>query len=319
MKKLFFLTISLVLAVSAIAFTFSACGTEEGLKPVETISFTDSLGRKIELTNKPERVAALLGSFADVWILSGGDICASTDDAWEDFELELPNAQNIGGSHSVNLEMLLSAKPDFVIASSSTSSNVEMKDVLENAGIKVAYFDVDNFDDYLSMLDICTNITGRKDLYKENGLDIKEKIDKIKAECVSKNIPDKKRSVLLLRAASGSVKVKNSKGTILGEMLADLGCINIADNDDSLLENLNIENIIKEEPYRVFVVTMGNDTQKALDNVEKMMKENPAWGTLDAIKNDRYYVMERKLFNNKPNADWAESYEKLKDILLDEK
>lgn len=319
MKKLFFLTISLVLAVSAIAFTFSACGTEEGLKPVETISFTDSLGRKIELTNKPERVAALLGSFADVWILSGGDICASTDDAWEDFELELPNAQNIGGSHSVNLEMLLSAKPDFVIASSSTSSNVEMKDVLENAGIKVAYFDVDNFYDYLSMLDICTNITGRKDLYKENGLDIKEKIDKIKAECVSKNIPDKKRSVLLLRASSGSVKVKNSKGTILGEMLADLGCINIADNDDSLLENLNIENIIKEDPYRVFVVTMGNDTKKAMDNVEKMMKENPAWGTLDAIKNDRYYVMERKLFNNKPNADWAESYEKLKDILLDEK
>ena len=318
MKKLFLITISLVLAVSAIAFTFSACNTEESSEAVETISFTDALGRKIELKNKPERVAALLGSFADVWMLSGGEICATTDDAWEDFELELPNAQNIGGSHSVNLEMLLSAKPDFVIASSSTSSNVEMKDVLENAGIKVAYFDVDNFYDYLSMLDICTNITGRKDLYKENGLDIKEKIDKIKAECVSKNIPDKKRSVLLLRASSG-VKVKNSKGTILGEMLADLGCINIADNDDSLLENLNIENIIKEDPYRVFVVTMGNDTKKAMDNVEKMMKENPAWGTLEAIKNDRYYVMERKLFNNKPNADWAESYEKLKEILLDEK
>ena len=34
------------------------------------------------------------------------------------------------------------------------------------------YFDVDNFDDYLKMLDICTDITGRKDLYDKTASEL---------------------------------------------------------------------------------------------------------------------------------------------------
>ena len=232
--------------------------------------------------------------------------------------MDIPDAVNIGGAHSPNLELLLSAEPDFVIASASTASNVEMKEVLENIGIVVAYFDVDNFEDYLSMLDICTDITGRKDLFELNGLKIKEQIDLIKAEFKKANLPENERSVLLLRAASGFVKAKGSTGTILGEMLSDLGCINIADSDSSLLEALSVESVIRQEPYRIFVVTMGDDTEKALDNFSRMMEENPAWGTLSAVIEGRVHIMDRKLFNIKPNAKWAESYEKLSKILLGE-
>ena len=265
---------------------------------------------------EPQRVAALIGSFADVWVLSGGSICATAEDAWDDFDLELPDAVNIGGAHSPNLELLLAADPDLVIASASTSSNVEMREVLEAAGITVAYFDVDNFDDYLAMLDICTDITGRKDLYEKNGLMIQSQIEVVKTEVAASSLSDHERTVLLLRAHSGSVKAKGSEGTILGEMLADLGCINIADSDTSLLEALSVESVIRQEPYRIFVVTMGDDTEKAIDNLNRLMDENPAWGSLRAVTEGRLHVMDRKLFNIKPNAGWAESYEKLSEIIL---
>ena len=65
-------------------------------------------------------------------------------------------------------------------------------------------------------------------------------------------------------------------------------------------------------------MTMGNDTQKAIDNFYQMMGENPAWETLEAVADGRVHLMDRKLFNIKPNADWAVSYEKLSDILLAE-
>jgi iron complex transport system substrate-binding protein len=261
-------------------------------------------------------VAALLGSFADIWLLSGGALCAAAEDAWEDFSLELPGAVNIGGAHSPSLEKLLSADPDFVIASASTASHVEMREVLEAAGITVAYFDVDNFDDYLQMLKICTDITGRTDLYQTNGLALQEKILEIRREFAQAGLSDKEKTVLVLRAASGFVKAKGSSGTILGEMLADLGCINIADSDTSLLENLSVESVIRQEPYHIFVVTMGSNPQKATENLEQMFRENPAWGTLDAVMNGRVHLMERTLFNIKPNARWAESYEQLRDIFL---
>ena len=315
MKRLIAVFIALVL------FTFCGCSVKSSDNVFSDmdaqIIFTDALNREIHIEKSPERVAALIGSFADVWQLSGGSVCATAEDAWDDFGLELGDAVNIGGAHSPSVESLLSADPDFVIASASTASNVEMKETLENAGITVAYFDVDCFEDYLSMLDICTDITGRKDLYVQNGTMLQAQIDAIKEECLQANLPENERKILLLRASSGFVKAKGSEGTILGEMLADLGCINIADSDEALLENLSVESVIREEPYRIFVVTMGDDTETAIDNRTRMMDETPAWGSLEAVSENRLHIMDRKLFNIKPNAKWAEAYEQLSAILLE--
>lgn len=307
-KKFFncFLIFAVIISLLAAA---TSCQNQDEQKNKETVSFTDALGRVVEVEKSPKKVAALLGSFADVWVLSGGELCAAAEDAWEDFGLSLNGAVNIGGAHSPSLELLISSDPDFVIASASTASNIEMKDSLEAMGITVAYFDVDNFNDYLNMLDICTDITGRKDLYEQNGIAIKKQIDEIKTQYANSNIPENERKILLLRAASSFVKAKSKSGTILGEMLADIGCINIADSDATLLDNLSVEAIIREEPYHIFVVTMGSDTDAAKKSIENLIKENPAWSTLEAVKSGRLHIMDKKLFNLKPNARWAESYE----------
>ena len=305
------LSLFLVFAIifSALTGCISNTSTPNG------ITFTDALNREVRIDN-PKRVCALIGSFAEVWMLAGGELVGAPEDAWSDFNLNIPNGINIGGAHSPSLELILSASPDFVIASASTASNVSMKDTLTQAGITVAYFDVDNFEDYLNMLDILTDITGRKDLYTKNGLAIKAQIDAIKANIQNSSLTDRERTVLLLRAHSGSVKAKGSTGTILGEMLCDIGCINIADSNTSLLESLSIESIIIQNPYRIFVVTMGDDTQKAIDNLNSMINENPGWRSLDAITQGRLHIMDRRLFNIKPNVRWAQAYEKLSEIFL---
>ena len=307
------------ISILLLCFLLFLCSCTENKDHSEgAVTFTDALGREVSVSEKPKRVAALIGSFADIWMLAGGEICATADDAWEDFGLSLDGAVNVGGAHSPNLELLISSEPEFVIASASTASNVEMKDTLDAMGIPVAYFDVDNFEDYLSMLKICTDITGRKDLYEQNGLAIKRQIDQIKASYQNAEIPAHERKVLLLRAASTFVKAKGSRGTILGEMLADMGCVNIADSDTSLLENLSVEAVIRENPHRIFVVTMGSNDEKAKKTLENMINENPAWRTLEAISADRLHVMDKTLFNLKPNARFAQAYEILADILQDE-
>lgn len=308
MKQNIFSGIIIAVVIIAVMLSSVACAKPTADDSGDAVSFTDALGRSVSVKRNPRRVAALLGSFADVWMLAGGELCAAAEDAWEDFGLALENCTNLGGAHSPSLELLVASDPDLVIASASTASNVEMRGALEAMGITVAYFDVDCFEDYLYMLDICTEITGRRDLYKANGLAIKEDIDRIKAEYAAADIPAEERKILLLRAASSFVKAKGSRGTILGEMLADMGCINIADGDTTLLENLSVEAVIREQPYHVFVVTMGSDTEAAKRSLENMIKDNPAWSTLEAIKDGRLHIMDKRLFNLKPNARWAESY-----------
>lgn len=306
----------LLTALTLLTTVLGGCSDKNESSAVsDTVTFTDALERTVTVKKNPERVAALLGSFADTWVLAGGTLCAAAEDAWDDFNLNLENAVNLGGAHSPSLESLLSADPDFVIASSSTAADVEMKDTLESAGIAVAYFDVDNFYDYLSVLEICTDITGRKDLYEQNGEKVKAEIEKIKKEFNLAKLPEEKRTVLLLRTSASLLKAKGSEGTVLGEMLSELGCINIADSDQTLLENLSVESIIRLEPYRIFAVSMGDDAA-AQKNLSKTMEENPAWGKLNAVAQNRLHIMDRKLFNLKPNANWAKAYEQLVEILL---
>ena len=109
---------------------------------VDTITFTDDLGREITVQT-PKRVAALLGSYAHIWYLAGGTVCASADDAWDDFALPMAeDAVNLGMTKKLSLESLFLADPDFVLASANTKQNVEWMETLEAANITTAYFDV---------------------------------------------------------------------------------------------------------------------------------------------------------------------------------
>ncbi len=315
--KLLFSFLSFFLACFLYMSVLCSCGNGANNDTTADIVFTDALGRTVSLSSPPQKTACLLGSFADVWMLAGGDVCATAEDAWEDFGLDLPNAVNIGGAHSPNTELLLSAAPDFVIASSSTASHVELQPLLDASGITVAYFDVIGFDDYLHMLKTCTDITGRTDLWEQYGERLSMEIASVKQQYANADIPASENSVLLLRASSGFVKAKGSEGTILGEMLADLGCRNIADSDTSLLENLSVEAVIAEEPHHIFVITMGSDTDAAIQSLTELFSQNPAWQSMDAVQNNRIHIMDKSLFHLKPNARWAEAYQTLYEILTD--
>lgn len=276
----------------------------------QRITFTDDLGREVSI-EKPKRVATLIGSFTDIWMLSGGEVVAAANDSWTSLELDLSeDVVNLGSILEPDVEQLIAAEPDFVIASANTDADIALEEPLTQAGIPVAYFSVSNFNDYLRMLSICTSITGREDLYEQNGLAVQKQIEEVKSRIDGSN-----PTVLFLRASGSGVKAKGSQDNVGGEMLADLGCINIADSDESLLDDLSMEAIIVANPDYIFVTTQGEDTDAALANVEELLIGNPAWNSLTAVQEGNYYILEKRLYNLKPNARWGEAYEKLADIL----
>ena len=290
------------------------CGCAPDRDEVTGRYFTDDLGRTV-VVDQPERVACLLGSFADVWYHAGGTIIAAPDDAWVDFVLPMPeDAVNLGNTKDLSLEALLAAEPDFVIGSVNTPEHLQWKDTLEAAGIPVAYFDVSDFEDYLRMLEICTAITDRMDVYVTRGLSLQRKIDECIARAAERGTSPR---VLYLRASATSIRAKNSKGSVLGEMLADLGCINIADTDDTLLENLSVEHILMQDPEFIFIVRLGDDEEAARENAYQFLRDNPALESLTAVQNGKVIFLDKRMYNMKPNNLWAEAYLQLEDILFE--
>ena len=281
-------------------------------------TFTDDLGREVTLEAAPRRVAALTGSYADIWCTAGGrdTLVASASDAWTDFDLGLgKEVANIGGAMGVSVEELLAAAPDLVLASTNIPSNQEMLPALEAAGVDVAFFSVDTFEDYLRMLEVCTGLTGSPEAYQTYGEAVAEEIEAARARAAAALEEQGPEKVLYIRAAASVVKPKGSSGTVLGEMLADLGCINIADQDQSLLEDLSMEAILAADPDKILIVLQGADPEPAKAQLEGEVLSNPAWQQLTAVREGRVYYMDKDLYHLKPNARWGEAYDHLVEIL----
>lgn len=281
------------------------------LESAGEVSITDSNGSQITLDTSAPRVVAAYGSFAEAWLLAGGELCGVTQDALEQRDLGLPeDIAVVGTVKEPNAEEIIALEPDLVLLASDITAQAEIRDVLENAGLACAFFQVDTFADYAFMMEQLCAVTGREDLYEENVTQVGQQIEEAQANAA---LSSTRPNVLLIRAFSTGIKAKTDD-ELAGAILKDLGAHNIADDHPSMLEDLSLEEVIAADPDYIFVTTMG-DEQKALDYLNGLIQQNPAWSELSAVKEDRYVVLPKDLFHYKPNNRWGESYQYLGEIL----
>ena len=159
MKKIFI--------IICIVILLSACTKKTESEDI--FVFTDDLSREVSVSSH-ERVAALIGSLAQIWMLAGGDVVACPDDGWNDLNLNLSEETvNLGKISKLNLESLIQANPDFILASPNNNQQLTWKDNFDSMALPAAYLEVYDFNDYLHVLDIFTSITGRRDLFEKYG------------------------------------------------------------------------------------------------------------------------------------------------------
>ncbi len=314
-----------------LAVALTACGTPEPAESTsssspapapqgfaEPVTFTDDLGHAVTV-NSIERVVACMGSFANMWELAGGSLVGVSSDAYDEYEITSANVTTVGDFSNPNLEQILALEPDFVImtgaeggrGATGAAVQPDMKPSLDDAGIPVAYFKVTTFEDYLRVLETMTNITGQADRYEQYGTQVRDQIDEIIAQAPADETPP---LAALMITFSGGTRVQAATSQT-GAMLADLGVTNLVDDRPSLLQDFNLENLIEINPDFIFVVPMGLDQAAADKALQEQTADHPGWATMTAVQEGRYHILEPRLFTYKPNADWAEAYQTLFDLL----
>ena len=285
----------------------AACANGGSPVKQQGVTITDDFGNVCTLT-KESRVVSCYASFAECWLLSGGELVGVTEDAGTDHGLDVGEAQIVGTVKHIDLEKVVSLKPDYVILSADLTAHMSLKDSLEDMGVPYGYFHVDVFEDYKNLMSQFCAVSGREDLFEKNVLDVETQIDEIRNK-----IPETEDTVLLLRAFSTGMKAKQDDN-LAGQILKEFGLSNIAEDDNSMLEELSLEHIVKNDPDFIFAMTMG-DEEAAMQYLAENATTNPAWSKLSAVENGRYYVLPKELFHYKPNNRWSESYEYLAKLI----
>lgn len=286
------------------ALILTACTPDTPPTATGDFLFTDSTGHEVSLTQTPQKVAVLLSSFAEIWQLAGGEVAVTVGESVErDICKESVTLVDEGAGKSVNTEVLIASAPDLVILSADIPAQAEAAALCRAAGIPVAEMRVECFAEYLSMLKICTDLTGRSDLYAQYGTAQAAQIDALIA---AKPLAGSK--ILFVRAGTSarSVKPKSSEDHFAAAMLAELGATNIADGTPLLADGLSMEHILSENPDYIYFTSMG-DEQSSRAFVEEMLK-SPEWQALTAVKSGHYTFLPKENFHYKPNANWAQSY-----------
>lgn len=248
----------------------------------------------------PHNVVACSRSLGEMWMLSGGKLAGITDDG-KDLGQKI---KVVGTLMRPSVEEIIALKPSLVLLTGDIPTQQKVKKSLSDAHVKVKSVNVDNFQDYDKYMKVFTKMNKRSDLYEKNVVDVSKRIEAIK-----KKVNFKKQTYLMLRVSSMKNKVlKNDYFAC--EIANDMNMVNIA-QDDSALDDINVEEIMKKNPDYIFVVYQGEEkqAQEAYNKIAAM----PGWDQLSALKNKHVKVLPKNYFQFKPNAKWDKAYQYLYD------
>jgi iron complex transport system substrate-binding protein len=290
--------------------------TKSGVTQEAPVTVTDSAGREVSVPRAPARVVALTSSLCDLWASAGGSLAATSGDTFRERpELagSIPELVNAGSLLEPNAETILSLDPQFVLLSDSLPAHRKLAALLDEGDIPYYFAKSDTFTDYLAALKDFTAITDRADLYDELGEGQRKAIDAL----IAKVPPNEHLTVLFMRVSTSKAEAL-SKDHIVCGVIDDAGAENIAITEQAVLKDLSLEAVVKADPDFIFAVTQGTNAKASEKVLAERFTSSSLWSGLRAVREGRFHVLPKELYQLKPNSRWKDAYEELFKILYPE-
>jgi len=254
------------------------------------ITIEDMVGKTVKVPVAVRRVIALQSYWVEVThLLGAGDKIVgieryAVDSVWVPNYLK--NKTVVGDVFSgINVETVISLKPDVVITDVGYGKAEEIVKSLEDLGIPVVRIFCQSFDDQLEAIRIIGTVLGVPDKAEELINYLKNRFSIIK-DITSKIPEERKPRVLMLSSIKEGLVTVYSNST-WGRAVEDVGGINIALREfpTQAWPKVNIEKVLAWDPDMIIVVAFNPST---LEQTIKALKE-PPWNMTKAVRNGKIY------------------------------
>ena len=274
-----------------------------------TVTFREATGNIVELPKDPERAVVTLNSILDLWYMAGGTSLAKVKGTTNVPEeaLDLPV---LGTISTINSEMIMELEPDFLVVS-ATDTQVGIRDLFEAEGIPGVSISYSTYDDFRVILDLFTRLNSTRDLYEQTMIPYQRDV-----QSIINQAPEDGPTVCILFSSTRYVKVE-TQNTIAGYFCEQLGAENIYRDDTiegATRVELSLEYILEQDPDIIFATTMG-DIEKCRERIQEDIIDSDIWGDLTAVKNGRFYYLDKDFSIYKPNRFYPEAFKTMAEYL----
>lgn len=213
----------------------------------------------------------------------------------------------VGNPMSPDMEKVKSLKPSEVL--SVTTLEYELKPVFDGVGMKA------NFLDLTSLKNMQNSISdlGKKYGREKQAEEVVTKLDK-KVASIRKEVKGKKEpTVLILLGVPGSYLVA-TEHSYIGDLVKQLGGKNIVQGEKVEYLASNTEYLKKADPDIILRAAHGMPDE-VVKMFDKEFKTNDIWKHFAAVKNNRVYDLEERLFGTTGNLAAIEALDELKKMM----
>lgn len=231
-----------------------------GLVPV------DDRGVAATLAAPPQRVVSLLPSITEtVCALGACDrlVAVDTHSNWPQSVRALPH---VGGLDDAQIESILAARPDLVLAAASTRAIAR----LESLGLKVMALEPRTLEDFRRVVGLLDQVLGTG-----RGPRLLQQVDG-ELDLVARALPAAQRGVRVYFEVS-SAPYAASESSFIGQLLARAGAANVVSGSLGPFPKLNPEFVVRADP-QVIMIT---------DRASGELSRRPGWAGLRALREGR--------------------------------
>ena len=284
----------LLLIMMAVAMVLAGCNTtahpekKEGEKAAEEqksgfpITIKDAIDKDVVIEEKPEKIISLIPSNTEiVYALENGDAIVGVTD-FDNYPEEAMAKEKIGGME-INIEKMISLKPDLVFAHESTAdSTAAGLQQLRDAGIAVVVVnDAQSFDGVYTSIEMIGKAIGEQEKAAELVDDMKNRFAELKKKAES--IQQNEQKTVFVEVSPAPEIYAAGKNTFIDEMLALIGAKNAIGDMDGW-PKVDQEAIVERNPD-VVVTTYGYYSEQPVEQV----LGRQGWKNVKAVKDKQVF------------------------------
>ncbi|MFC1786653.1 ABC transporter substrate-binding protein [Halobacteriota archaeon] len=279
-----------IILVIVLLISSSGCielppGAEE-----RSLIITDDLGRDVPIPNELNRIISLSPSNTEILFALGLEDKVVGVTRYCNYPPEAQEREEIGGFVSVNIEKVVSLKPDLVFADSSLQRAIVEE--LEKLGLSVVALGSEDVYEILEDIELIGKITGREQIGQELTANMRNRIKAITDN--TKGLNEDQLSKTLFIHGLDPLRV-SGPGSLAHILIELAGGHNIAADAEAKSVAYSLELLIEHDPD----VIIFNKQMGTIEITVNDLKGQPGWGVISAVKNDRVYGIDPDIISRR--------------------